>query len=419
MKNILSPTNHQLPTTNDVKSVRNGLAILSIIITSASCSLGPLPNPKFDVTATVPADIGDKVTLYDCFQLRNGDIIAAGKVTKNAKLDALVLRYSSDGTLKESASFDFDGTAASDDDIYCTTIDSSENIYLGGNRKDASGNQTELIHKITTAGTLTKATGWPKTYSSLSDGLKTIQKIVFANGQIAAVTGFRDGRVITSTSGRCFKTSLDGVDAGGSKNTGYFNIKEAAVAGNKVVFGGNGNNSTMGIYDMTTGIYTQKDYVIPTGAVSPSFNIIRTLIINNNNVIAFPVVLNFSSLGNNVDKAYYLRTNATDLTAISPTSPLNVDTTGFVSSSTETMIASSETDYFYYFTGIVKSDGSFYTQIDKLNYNGVGQSTLISRIQGVFIRKVLKLNDGRYLLLGEVSGIRNRLIRINTRGEIE
>jgi hypothetical protein len=216
------------------------IGYLFALVLHMSCHLDPLPILPFDHTLTNLDPLFDKIYLYDATQLRNKDIIAVGKVhLKTGQFDALAIRLSINGEVKEVAHFNSE--ANWDDEISCMTIDSNEHIYMAGRVRDPNLIFRGIVFKIGTRDSLHKI--WHRMYPPPLSSRSTLSRIIAYNpSELIVLQGTLSGQEPlppppAKTAG-FFKIDSMGWRRNCEQYYRYYDIRGATLIQKQVVFGG-------------------------------------------------------------------------------------------------------------------------------------------------------------------------------------
>jgi hypothetical protein len=209
---------------------------LLALVLNMGCRLEPLPVPPFDHVLTDLDPSFDKIYLYDAAQLRNKDIIVAGKVLlKTGQFDALTIRLNAEGHVKEVAHFNSEGDW--DDEISCMTMDSSENIYMAGRVRDPNLIFRGIVFKIGTKDSLHKI--WHRMYPPPLSPRSTFSRIISYNQEeLTVLRGTLSGQEPPDNSAGFFRIDTMGWIRGCNQNYSYYDVRGATLIKKQIIFGG-------------------------------------------------------------------------------------------------------------------------------------------------------------------------------------
>jgi hypothetical protein len=405
-----------------------------MILLDMGCRLEPLPMPPFDYTLSNLDPLFDKIYLYDAVQLRNKDIIAAGKVLlKTGEFDALVLRLSASGQVKQVAHFNSEGDW--DDEITSMTIDNNENIYMAGRVRSPDLIFRGIVFKIGTNDSLYKI--WHRMYPTPLSPRSTLSRIISYNQEeLTVLRGTLSGQEKPDSAG-FFRIDSMGWVRGCKQTYRYYDVRGAALIKKQIVFGGVAYNLTNAagpgivscLEPLNCGIQHRSHFT----EVNSEFNYIADVARGSDGHVL--AILNANHYENNhatPSKRYYFHPYFIKMLP-QPGLPVVNDQTAYIELPSDTamerhsvssLIGTQDGGFIYasnYTNHEVYND--FYAKITKRSTNleaGMMWGAPL-KLPQTSVFKIIPLADNAILLLaGRSFEVEiNRMIRVNSQGEIE
>ena len=388
--------------------------ILAIASLFFSCDLDPVP-----LKDTFEQTYADFPPLIDGVQCDNGDYLVIGNKVTNGKGDFFIARLDVQGAVKDSKTFDIAG----DEEIVCMTKDENCNVYIGGRDKSDT---TCIWFQIKTANnTLEK--GWSKKEKCTFH--TRISKIEYMNGQLYCIRGLAPN----PPSSVAFKTGYfranpsDGsVDLACSNNIGfgYYGAWASSInVDNKdrIVYGGE-NGATVMLTVFNPSVCSTP--ITKSNFNTTPFNLTRGIVANSEAIFVGGGILKDGTGGKFVTYNFFLKLNY-NLDLSNPSTSRVIDSTnltignlryyelkGFVFSS------KNKSQLVYASAYAIANDSKEYTEVVSLNTLIFGKIWDSPRVHNISTNKLLSVNDGGYLLIGQLNTTTGRVIKINTEGKL-
>ncbi|MEY4937360.1 MAG: hypothetical protein RIS64_3719 [Bacteroidota bacterium] len=413
------------------------IGYMSALILFIACRLEPLPMPPFDYLLTNLDPSFDKIYLYDAAQLRNKDIIAVGKVLlKTGEFNALAVRLNSNGQVKEVKHFNSE--AYWDDEIFCMTIDSSENIYMAGRVRDPNLIFRGIVFKISTKDSLHKI--WHRMYPPPLNSRLTLSRIVSYNQEeLTVLRGTLSGqeRLDTTAVAGFFRIDSMGWIRSCNQNYPYYDIKGAALIHKQVVFGGVAYNVSRqdgpGIVSCLEPLTCSVQHRSHFAEVHSEFNYIADVARGSDGHILTVLNANFLEPNQSIpQKRFYFRPYFIKMLPQMGLPVVN-DQTAYIELPSDTImerhavssLIGTQDGGFIYASNYTNHEvfNDFYAKITKRSTNlGAGMMwTEPLKLPQTSISKIVPLADNAILLLAgrNLEVEINRIIKVSSQGNIE
>lgn len=386
------------------------IASLFALLLFLGCNLEPLPLeiPKDSFELKIDPPSGYTLSpLIDGVQLKNGDFVVVGRVTKNAVGDILVARFDKEG--KQIINLKVFNSGG-DEVPSSLAIDNDENIYVTG-----SSSANGLLFKISTkSGGIDSV--WSKTqvYGTLPNN-SWFARVLIESSQIYLVEGLKSGGSTDNYGIR--RLDLEGVASPVCTTTGKissFVALDAIILNGKIYACGHANSNSTQISWNVSNICSnplRQNYALPTAI---SFHAARSLIANSSYIF---IVSNDQPPGT-IYKPILYRCDPSTLSQTG--NVVTIDPSAEYSNLKDFQgkamcLANNGTAIVLTINYSINGDNKVYTQLRNIETGALNK--VWAKSHNINTEQVINAQDGGYLIIGKAEGEIGKVIKTNSIGE--